>query len=683
MIEKDEDDDNIVNEKNSEHDNVEDSNSNNTTQKKDLKETENTEKSNHLLNEKENKLISVDSEKLMDQILQISKDLNKINLPEKIHCPECGSNIFIRMIDISTFEIEINCSTCKSKKNMKLKDFISELIKVEPQKCSLCQKNESLYKCQCGENICENCKNIHLENVDEDLHNMINFSEADYTCACSEMEFNNYCTECNKNLCYECLEDHSDKHPKSVINILNELPSNNELKQKIDQLEKQKETIDKFIKILDDWTNEFLKRIYEYKLNLTYYYKLNEKIQKNYDVNKINYESLQNLKNMSYNFDVSLVEFLVESSNENNWKREGFYILQLLDKLTEKKKDDKNKNKKENKKNKEDENDIIKTKTKLTENAKKSIDFYKKAIKSVCLLKKKKLLAVGLNKKINFYDINEFNEYSNLNEKSEIIELTEMENGNLLICANGYFKIFKNNDENNGGNEIQFQNCKNIKKIIESKNGYLICLCDNPNEKNGIIRFYNYDSVNKNYKEDKEVIKLDNKPSHYLFEMNYNVFCIYLQNGILNFYENDSTGKKNYQKKFSEKDTNLSNINSSKLFKINDDVVAITDPKTMMLVSVQRNTLTYNSKFKFCWENIYVLSNGKILASIFYDNNEYYMIELAYDKTKQAIRIINYYLFDKPKNKFISSILELSDNRLITYAKDDSIIKIWDIISTK
>ena len=672
MDEKDED--NVINDNNSENNNLKESDLN-INSKSSIRNTTNSANNFQLLNEKGDRLFNSGMENINSKLSQISKDLFKIELPEKIHCPQCDSNIFIRITDTSTFEIEKNCSNCKNKKNMKLEDFVSELTNPEPQKCNSCNNNSNLYKCKCGENICENCKDKHLEDVEENLHNLISFTEKDYKCVCSGMGFNCYCTECKKNLCFDCMDEHEDNHQNALINLLNELPPSNEIEQKKKNLEKQKKEIEEFIKLLDDWTNELIERVNKYKLNLIYYNKLNEKIINNYDTNEINYESLQNMKNMIFNFDELLNELKNESLNDNVWERKGYYILKLMDNLIDKKKVDVKKEKKEDK-----ENEVVRIQMRLMENAKKSLDV-KKNIKSVCVLKKKKLLAVGLqNKKINFYGSDKFEAYSNLNEKGEIIELSEMSNGNLLICANGYFKIFRNNDENNGGNEIQFEKCKNIKKVIESKNGRLICLCDNPNENNGLIQIFNYDPVNKNYKPETEIIKLDSKPFEYLIEMNSITFAIYLQTGNLVFYQNDSLEKINYQKKPPVKNSNHQNINESKAFKINDDIVAVVDSYSIILISLGRNAVTCNRRFKFFWDYICVLSNGKILASVFnYDNNSYNIKELVYNKTAQIIEVTNYDLFDKPQDKLSSYILELSNDRLVTFCKENSVIKIWDI----
>ena len=260
---KEVDDDNNINGSNDEV--FEDPDLNQTNN--DIRKTVTTEISLNL-NEKGDKFSKITKEKVIAQILsQTSKHFHEINLPDKIHCPECGSNLFIRITNLSTFEIEKNCSKCKNVIPMRLIDFISELMDAKPPNCEICNENQNkLYKCQCGKNICEKCENKHIESEEEeDKHSKIDFSKKDYECPCSELEFNYYCTRCKKNLCLDCVDNH-EEHKNEVINLLMELPQNEEIEKKKKKLEVQKENIKKIIEELDKWINDFIKRINYYKL---------------------------------------------------------------------------------------------------------------------------------------------------------------------------------------------------------------------------------------------------------------------------------------------------------------------------------------------------------------------------------------------------------------------------------
>ena len=115
-----------------------------------------------------------------------------------------------------------------------------------------------------------------------------------------------------------------------------------------------------------------------------------------------------------------------------------------------------------------------------------------------------------------------------------------------------------------------------------------------------------------------------------------------------------------------------------KLFKISDDAIAVTNSNSLNLVTLEKNRIIFNRSYEFTWENIYILSNGKIIASI-YNNNRYNIKELVYDKKNEAVEVKDYNLFNIPKDESIASLLELSGDRLISFAENKNTIKIWDV----
>ena len=315
-------------------------------------------------------------------------------------------------------------------------------------------------------------------------------------------------------------------------------------------------------------------------------------------------------------------------------------------------------------------------------NSKNEIKF-KEEVKSICELKHNKLIAVAFDKKINLYNNVNFNKFLSLNENNKIYEISELQKGNLLICGKNFFKIYGIGLENKDKNEIQNQTKDGIIKIIESKNNnnYLLSVSKN---NGGTINIWEYDKVNKNYKEKKEKeIKLNIVPTNLFLEMSNNAFCIQLTDGNLYFYEKNDEG--NYIQKPTSTNFKPNEKDESKIYKYNDDIIIMTNYldgilSNIMCISLKKNKIVFEIKCAFDLNNITVLSNGIILATT-YDTikhqKKFIIRELVYDEKDQKITNTNRVKETKGQ---IVKMIEISENRLIIISKS-KVMEIFRILN--
>ena len=241
---------------------------------------------------------------------------NNIEIPDKkieeiskdIICPYCKENT---LLDIKEFKI--NLSHCKNNHNKTL--FLNEYK--ESQKiclnniiCDICQihnktksYNNEFYICNiCNKKICPLCKSIHDKN-----HVIINYDDRNYVCKKHNESFNKYCESCEENICIICENSHTNHHIIDFTKLLFDkndlLKINEELKYSVDKFKYKiyiiKEILSQMVNVLDT------------------YYKINNDIINNYNINKRNYYKLLNINKLKNNNEI-LIKDLKEIINNDN-----------------------------------------------------------------------------------------------------------------------------------------------------------------------------------------------------------------------------------------------------------------------------------------------------------------------------------------------------------------------------
>ena len=241
---------------------------------------------------------------------------------ENIICPHCEENCTIKM---ENCRISFNCKNGHNQENILLDEFKkTQVIDLKKTTCDKCKEknrsetyNKEFYRClNCKFNLCPLCKGSHDKN-----HKVINFAQKKFICEQHYEDFIKYCTNCKLNLCLNCSNAHKDHSCVSFDNIL---PDINRIKEEKDKLKSliddMKENIDNIKKKLDKIID-----------NLKIYDEIYDKLLKNYDNKKRNYELLQNLDEINKN---KINEKLNDIAGNNNISYKITKLIDLYNKMS-------------------------------------------------------------------------------------------------------------------------------------------------------------------------------------------------------------------------------------------------------------------------------------------------------------------------------------------------------------
>ena len=242
---------------------------------------------------------------LVKDIDDIDKDPSIVESNEVI-CPKCGGNACIYFED---FKINIECRAGHKINNMLFNEFQKtqyiDISKIICEDCKIANKstsyNNKFYTCfLCKKNLCPLCKTKH-----DKSHYIIDYELRNYKCPLHQKDYISFCKTCKIDLCQFCENDHKQHNLMSfgkLVIIPEKLKTqNHEIQTKIDEFSKNiEEIIDRFKKI---------------KEGMKYYIKILTFIVNSYDMKKINYETIENIKKLtesqtSYNYIVQELEEL-------------------------------------------------------------------------------------------------------------------------------------------------------------------------------------------------------------------------------------------------------------------------------------------------------------------------------------------------------------------------------------
>ena len=251
---------------------------------------------------------------------ELHETLKKSN---EIICPECGE---ICKIKLNNYKISLyDCKNSHEVNNLSFHQYEKSQYKdLSKIICNNCNENNmhnsfnnEFFKCiECKINLCPLCKSNHNKN-----HSVINYKQLNYICGKHDREYINYCKECKINICMLCNNEHKNH---DIIFIGDIIINKNDLENKINEL---KEYIDKF----NNNINEILGIINEVKKNINKYYEIMLNIINNYNIKKINYEILFNLKEIYNNNEI--IKDLNDINNDKNNINKFSNIINIYNKI--------------------------------------------------------------------------------------------------------------------------------------------------------------------------------------------------------------------------------------------------------------------------------------------------------------------------------------------------------------
>ena len=261
---------------------------------------------------------------LVKELNDIEEDPSIVESSEAI-CPECGGNACISFED---FKINIECRAGHKINNMLFNEFQkTQYIDISKIVCEDCQKaNKStsyknqFYRCiSCQKNLCPLCKAKH-----DKSHNIIDYELRNYKCQLHNKDYISFCKECKIDLCQFCESDHKEHNliPFGKLIIIPE-----ELKTKVQGI---KSKIDEFNKTIEEIMDTFKK----IKEGMNYYIKTVNFIVNSYDMKRINYETIENVKKLTEsqdNFNYIVQE--LEELKQYEISTKAHKILDLYNKI--------------------------------------------------------------------------------------------------------------------------------------------------------------------------------------------------------------------------------------------------------------------------------------------------------------------------------------------------------------
>ena len=595
-------------------------------------------------------------------------NFNELKIGSKIRCCEekCFSNAIIS-IEPHFFQVNSDCGKHKKKMDIFSYVFSSGSLKDDQEQCNYCNKNYQdlkkgklkLYKITCEKNICENCKKNHEKEISN--HNLIDIEEKDYTCNCSKggNKYINYCFDCQQNVCIKCIQNHKDHEEKKFSSIYQIGKEKiNKLKK---QLKGQKKALKDFNSIIEDWIKRTIEAFNKYKKKIELYIQINEKIIDNYNSSKRFYKAIKNIEYINFDLDNFILDINV---SKNNYKAQNNLICRFL-------------------------NDNIKNHMELSieENIndiqeRNEENLFNGPVKNICELKKEELVVVNINNKDNnneelyiYKKETDFKEiYHSKIEEDEILCLSELKNGNLLIVQKNKFKIFNISKNSKSIINVQIEDISekdySFNEIFQLKNGYLISLLMHPNQNNKIF-FWEKNLMTGKYEIIKRKENENSKNAISMIEIDKFCFLVLdVNNNIIIYNSNTFQDKKighfiNVNKEF------------QKMVKIGEDGLLIAYKDLIILY----NLYTFQVKREII---------PTILDIINVPNSYIYFLATCYERNNNlnGIYLIkcnlieNYLQIKKLPNDFhtdiINCIYPLSNGDIIS-CSSDSKVKIFKL----
>ena len=565
--------------------------------------------------------------------------INEFNPNNISRCLSCNLIPLIKITYKKNNPIILYECPNKHKGNKNINDFmkLSKNHSIFNQKCGECNKNQenkdnNFFCCsKCNKFICEKCCNKHRDNN----HMLIDGDRFDSMCIKHLNTFSSYCITCKRNLCVYCMNEHENHKKVDLSNIIFTKDEKNELIYKIKEF---KESIDK----IDIIKNEIIKELEKYKENNLILIKFIEELLGTYEYedkkHNMNYNVIQNLKNIQNNYSNNkfhILEKIIEKSNN---------FISFIQNI-------------QNIKNSKELNSLKCTKT---------IKSHSNSVNHISILKDGRLASCSSDKSLIIYDIKTFEPQIICKiHSSTIYSFTQLEDGRIITCSEDQtMKMIKLDKEK-----------YTIEQTLEGHKGYVVKIIEfNTNELISIsndtsMKFWNINQENRNFICVKSVTFQNN--------INYNI-------GILKIKENEFVTVSNGDNKIKFWDyTNYSLIKEIKginpcftyhhICLINENILCVGNYDSQGLFLFNINSREFIKKITG-FQNSYAFiecMDGTFLCGA-KEYNVFKIIKFKYENDDlKKINEIN-----QVSTSYINDVIELYDGSIVTCGSDN-LIKIW------
>ena len=403
-------------------------------------------------------MYNIDSILTEDDLSLLSSEdhLETLNTNKEMLCPECWCVPKVKM-DSSKHIITSDCNfnhhcTFDIIQFLK-KSYNHSLYDVS---CSICQKNQNKSKItfhychECNNFLCNICSQNHDNIKLNKTHHLMTIDKLNSFCIIHKNKYNSYCETCSQNICIKCKPLH-EKH--KIITFENIAPSKDEIKEKRNIINKQREEITKLENCFKEIIQQIMNKFHEYLDNEVKQVEFEEIIITKIENNPTNYYHFLNFKELPNDYR----EFNKPQIGNGIQKlKKIFYYL-----------------------NQEETTDMpeitIKPMIKI-----KSIVEHTKEIMNMVKLRNGGFATSSWDGTVKIFDENNYSLIQTIKEPklNDISYVTQLNDDSLLICSNIMQKIRVSNDNKSHTIEFVFKEYKDyIIKVIELNNKNIIT-CD-------------------------------------------------------------------------------------------------------------------------------------------------------------------------------------------------------------
>ena len=255
--------------------------------------------------------------------------IKKQNIESEFYIPlcsekNCKGNLAINF-DFNNFTINYQCGENKAHKGEKVyfqtfdKFFMKKRKIRNCSRCSTNLENENKYRCNlCKSVYCPDCY-LYDEHIQKNMRNLKKLSKKCQRHNCMK---NNYCFDCGKNICSFCIKNNACESHK-IKNILDIIPSLNDINSMINKIKSKKEYIFELINSIDKWKTKLINKIDTLKQSLENEINILEKLFLNFNQHYLNY---------TYHFNFQYLKKHIDTIN--NIKLKNFFESPMFKKQT-------------------------------------------------------------------------------------------------------------------------------------------------------------------------------------------------------------------------------------------------------------------------------------------------------------------------------------------------------------